>query len=275
MSQEHRVPAIDRAVAILDALGRYRDGLSLVGIARECRVTRSTGYRILNSLVAAGLVRRTRQSGHYALGPRLLGLATAARASLYALDLVGIAHPHLQRLSAVTGEASKLSVLDGGQALCIDAVAGTNEYALSPLVAQSFPLHAGAASKILLAGMPAAARAAIVGGPLARYNERTVVDGAALNAELGRIAADGWAEDRGEHSQSVCALAAPVKDAAGAVIATVSMVYLAERHQAMQRRHLLDLQQCCVAIGADLARDEATGRQATVGEPSRERRQQL
>ena len=63
MSQEHRVPAIDRAVAILDALGRYRDGLSLVGIARECRVTRSTGYRILNSLVAAGLVRRTRQSG--------------------------------------------------------------------------------------------------------------------------------------------------------------------------------------------------------------------
>jgi DNA-binding IclR family transcriptional regulator len=253
MSREHRVPAIDRAVAILDVLGKYRDGLSLAGVARECGVSRSTGYRILNSLVAADLVRRARQ-GHYVLGPRLLGLAAAARASLHVGHLVGVARPHLERLSAVTGEASKLSVLDQGQAMCIDAVAGSNEYALSPLVAQCFPLHAGAASKVLLAGMPAPVRAAISGGPLPRYSELTIVDRAALEAELERIAADGWAEDRGEHSRSVCALAAPVRDAAGAVAATVSMAYLAERHPQMRRAHLGDLRRCCEAIGADLSR---------------------
>lgn len=257
MSPEHRIPAIERAVAMLDTLGRYRDGLPLADVARECAVTRSTAYRILNSLAAAGLVRRSGLPGRYGLGPRLLGLAAAARAGLHAGDIVGPAHPHLARLSAVTGEASKLSILADDMAMCVDAVAGSSEYALSPLVAQSFPLHAGAASKVLLAGMEPSARQAVLRAPLSRHTELTVVDAAALDAELARIAGDGWAEDRGEHSRSVCALAAPVKDGAGQVVATVSMAYLAERHQAMRRNHLADLVRCCEAIAADLARRAA------------------
>lgn len=256
MSREHRIPAVDRAVAMLDALGRYRDGLPLADVARECAVTRSTAYRILNSLAAAGLVRRSGLPGRYVLGPRLLGLA-AASTSLHAGDIVGLAHPHLARLSAVTGEASKLSILADGMAMCVDAVAGSSEYALSPLVAQSFPLHAGAASKVLLAGMAPSARQAVLRAPLSRHTELTVVDAAALDAELAGIAGDGWAEDRGEHSRSVCALAAPVKDGAGQVVATVSMAYLAERHQAMRRDHLADLVRCCEGIAADLARRAA------------------
>lgn len=254
MSVEHRVPAIERAIAVLDTLGRYRDGLPLAGILRECGLTRSTGYRLVASLAEAGLVRRARQPGCYMLGPRLLGLAAAARASLQAGDLVAIAHPHLQRLSAATGEASKLSILDQGQAMCVDSVAGANPYALSPMIAQWFPLHAGAASKVLLAGMPAADRRAVLDGPLPRYSELTITDPTALAAELEQVAAEGWAEDRGEHSPSVCAIAAPVRDPAGVVVATVSMAYVAERHATVKALHLADLRRCCTAIAADLGR---------------------
>ncbi len=253
MSQEHRIPAIDRAMVILDTLARYRDGLALPALAQECGISRSTGYRLLASMVDAGLVRPAGRSGCYVLGPRLLGLAAAALQGMQAGDLVAMAHPHLERLSAVTGEASKLSVLDQGQAMCVDAVPGTSAYALSPTSAQWFPLHAGAASKVLLAGLPEIERDAVVWGPLERFSEHTICDGAALALELARVAASGWAEDRGEHSRSVCALAAPVRDPGGATVATVSMAYVAERHEAMRHLHLDDLRRCCAAIAADLA----------------------
>jgi DNA-binding IclR family transcriptional regulator len=252
VSREHRIPAIERAIAVLDTLGRYRHGLPLAGIARECGITRSTGYRLLTSLTDAGLVRRARQPGCYVLGPRLLGLAAAARAGLQGGDVVAVARPHLERLSAVTGEASKLSILDERQAMCVDAVAGANPYALSPMAAQWFPLHAGAASKVLLAAMPAPERQAVLDGPLPRFSDLTITDPVALAAELERVAAEGWAEDRGEHSPSVCALAAPVRDPAGEVVATVSMAYVAERHGAVKALHLADLRRCCEAIAADL-----------------------
>lgn len=253
MSEAHRVPAIDRAIAILDLLGRHREGLSLAGIARECGLTRSTGYRLLGAMEDAGLIRPGRRRGCWALGMRLLGLAAAARASLQAGELVAIARPHLERLSADTGEATKLSVLDQGRAMCVDSVAGSNPYALSPMAAQWFPLHAGAASKILLSALPEVERRAVLAGPLEGYSEHTVTDPALLAEELRKVADEGWAEDRGEHSPSVCALAAPVRDRSGAVIATVSMAYVAERHAAMRRRHLGDLCRCCEAIAADLA----------------------
>lgn len=252
MSRDHRIPAVDRAIAVLDALASYRAGLAPPELVRECRLSRTTGYRLLASLADAGLVRRG-PSGCYVLGPRLLGLAAAALAGMGAGDLVAVARPHLERLSAVTGEASKLSVLDQGQAMCIAAVAGAKPYALSPMSAQWFPLHAGAASKVLLAAMPAQARQAVVAGPLERFSEQTICDAGSLGAELAAVAERGWAEDRGEHSPSVCALAAPVHGPGGAVVATVSMAYVAERHETMRRRHLADLQHCCAAIGADLA----------------------
>ena len=252
MSQEHRIPAVDRAVAVLDALAGHREGLAFAELARQCGLSRTTGYRLLGAMAEAGLVRRGR-SGCYLLGPRLLGLAAAALAGMGVGDLVAVARPHLERLSAVTGEASKLSILDQGQAMCVEAVAGAKPYALSPMSAQWFPLHAGAASKVLLAAMPVAARAAIVNGPLERFSERTLCDADDLGRELEAVTGQGWAEDRGEHSPSVCALAAAVRGAGGAVVATVSMAYVAERHEAMKRLHLDDLRRCCAAIGADLA----------------------
>lgn len=256
MKQDHRVPAVDRAIAILDALGRYPEGLMLAGIARECGLPRSTVYRTLNSLAAAKLVRRARHSGQFVLGGRFLGLAAAVRKSLYPVDLVPIAHAHLARLSVLTGEASKLSVRDGEVARCIDAVPGTRPYSLSPLVGESFPLHAGAASKILLTAMEPTARAAVLSRPLTRHSENTVTDPGMLATELALVEQRGWAEDRGEHRLDVCALAAPVRNRRGEIVAAPSLVYLADRHEHIKRAHLADLEACCAAISAELARLE-------------------
>lgn len=253
MGTEHKIPAVDRAMAIMDALGRHAEGLTLVDLARECDLSRSTVYRIVNSLQAANLIRRARQPGHFALGSGLLGLASNVRRRFHELDLVPISHPHLEELTRITGEASKLSVLDGQAVVCIDAVAGTNDYSVSPIVGQSFPIHAGAASKVLLAGMSPEARAVALAEPLDRFSENTITDCRQIDAELSLINESGWAQDRGEHSPTVRALAAPVHDGTGQVVAAVSLVYLAEKHDQLHPAHLDDLLACCRAISQALA----------------------
>ncbi|WGF88440.1 IclR family transcriptional regulator [Marinivivus vitaminiproducens] len=254
MSAEHRVPAIDRAVSILEALGRFRDGLSLAGLAAECGLARSTVYRIVNSLSAANVVRRAPDTDNYILGIRLLGLAASMRKGFHRLDLALIGHDRIACLAAETGESSKISVLDGDAALCIDAVVGMGAYALMPLVGERFPLHAGAASKILLAAMDSDARKSVLAGALARHSERTVVDPAALRRELRRVARDGWAEDRGEYRTAARALAGPVHDRTGRVIAAVSLVYLADKHDQAAAAYRKAMLACCASITAELAR---------------------
>ena len=237
----------------MDALGRHAEGLTLVDLAHECGLSRSTVYRIVNSLQAANLIRRARQPGRFVLGSALLGLASNVRKRFHQLDVVPIAHPHLERLTGASGEASKLSAMDGQLAVCIDAVAGTADYSVSPIIGQSFPLHAGAEGKMLLAGLTAQDRRAVLAEPLDRYSENTITDLRQLDRELAAITQAGWAQDRGEHSPTVQALAAPVRDEGGRVIAAVSLVYLAEKHQQLQLAHLDDLLACCQAISGDLA----------------------
>jgi DNA-binding IclR family transcriptional regulator len=108
--------------------------------------------------------------------------------------------------------------------------------ALTATIGERFPLHAGAASKVLLANMPDAARTACLAAPLRPYSARTITDPELLRRELARIRQHGWAEDRGEFSVSVRAVAAPVRDGQGNVVAAVSLAHLADRGAAAIRR---------------------------------------
>ncbi len=251
LSDNHRVPAIDRMVEILGLLERHEDGLSIPEFVAASGVPRSTVYRILNSLESHAVVRRETR-GRYVLGTRLLGLAMRVRRGPGNEDLAALARPHLRRLSARTHEVSKLSVPNAGGALCIEAVPGSSMFSLAPLVGRHYPLHAGAASKVLFAAMDPPSRAAVLERGLQVFTPRTMTNVAKLEAELGRVRRNGWAEDRGEFSISVRALAAPVRDDSGAVVAAVSLAYLAELHERQGEGFLQAVIETAAAISAEI-----------------------
>ena len=143
-------------------------------------------------------------------------------------DLASLSRPHLQALAEKTGEGSKVSVLDGDGVLVVAAVQGSRDYALTVVPGQRQPLHAGAASKMLIAHLPegGAGRAPRRGRSL-RYTAKTIVDRKRLSAELARIRREGWAQDRGEYSPSILAYAAPIRDRNGKVVAALSVPFLA------------------------------------------------
>src|SRR5947209_17479937 len=111
------VAAVERALAVLDALSDGEPELGTNEIARRTGITASTVSRLLATLVANGMVEHVPPSGRYRLGLRLVQLGTAV---LGRLDLRDVARSHLQELAAKTGETVTLSAPGERDAITID-----------------------------------------------------------------------------------------------------------------------------------------------------------
>lgn len=248
-SIKNGVPVIDRTFDLLDLLERSPDGVLARDLVEALDVPRSTVYRILNSLVARKIVRRT-ITGNYVLGQRLVSLAARVRSDPVAVDLAQIAIPIMQKLSAETGEPNKLSVRDGDQANIIAATVAAHEASFAPTIASRYPLHAGAASKVIMAHMSADDLARHLSVPLVRYTPRTITDPKRLAVELAQVRKLGFARDHGEHNARVHALAAPVFDAGGRFLAALSIPFLADRDDEFRAR----VKQALTAAAREISR---------------------
>jgi DNA-binding IclR family transcriptional regulator len=222
----HRITAIDRAMDVLAVLERRAGGASIRDLVVALELPRTSVYRILNSLETHAMVRRSGEGG-YTLGPRLLALAARVAAEGQHCDIAAIAAPHLERLAQDLGEACKVSALDNGAVLVLAAAQGKREFALGVMPGQRLPLHAGAASKVLMASLSQADLERSLQAPLSAYTSRTIVDHRRLRLELAKVRRQGFAADRGEYAPSVHAFAAPIRDRHGKVVAALSVPYLA------------------------------------------------
>lgn len=229
------VPILDRAMEALSLLERVPDGASIRQISLELGVPRSTVYRMLNTLLAHKLVRRS-DTGVFTLGPRLVALAARVRAEGSNYDLADIATPPMRGLRDELGEPVKLSVRDGDRARVIVALLGRDDDGPAPSTGTSYPLHAGAASKLILAYLPGEELDRLLSGPLTRYTPRTITEPDRLRADLVRIRRQGFAFDQGEHNLTVHAMAAPVLDPSGHFLAALSIPFLADKPDAARER---------------------------------------
>ena len=150
----HTIPVLDRTMEVLGQIERSGDGLTIRELTEALGLPRTTIYRILNTLQHHQVVRRD-ERGAYHLGRRLLSLAAHVAARASDIDLAAIGQPLLDRLAAELGEGVKLSVIDPEGILVLAAAQGRREYALTVAPGQRMPVHAGAASKLLLAHLPA------------------------------------------------------------------------------------------------------------------------
>jgi DNA-binding IclR family transcriptional regulator len=212
------VQSVDRALGILEVLARVGEA-GVTEIAAELGVHKSTAFRLVATLEAHRLVEQTADRGRYRLGVGVLRLAGATTARL---DLVQESRPICRQLASDTGETVNVAVLSESSALYLDQVAGSSALQPHNWVGQHIPLHATSNGKVLLSGLAEAALDTVL-GTLATYTPHTITRRAQLREELARVREQGFALAVDELEVGLTAVAAPICNAHGDVVASMSV----------------------------------------------------
>ncbi len=220
MLDGNAVRSVDRAAALLLALGDCQGEAGVTELARRLGLHKSTASRLLATLQKRGLVEQDEESGKYRLGLVVIRLAERAERTL---DLRGISMPELERLARLTHETTGLGILDADALLTVAQADGPNLIAVGDWTGRSTPLHCVASGKVLMAALAEREVLRIVRRGLVSYTERTITELEPLLEELARIRRRGYATALGEYEIGLNAVSAPVHDARGHVVAAVDI----------------------------------------------------
>ena len=212
-----QVQSVDRAIAILYLLAQRGDA-GVTEVAAELGVHKSTAFRLINALDAGNLIEQDRERGKYHLGRGVLRLAAATAGRL---ELPTESRSICRQLAAELGEAVNVAILDSGEATNIVQEYGTSTITGRNWIGQRTPLHATASGKVLLAWMDAVALKEILTSKLHHYTPHTISDPTSLEAELTAVRELSWASTTEEFEIGLNAVAVPVRDATGEVVAAV------------------------------------------------------
>ena len=212
------VQSVDRALTILERLARSGEA-GVTEIASELGVHKSTAFRLVATLEAHRLVEQTEDRGKYRLGVGLLRLAGATTARL---DLVQEARPVCRQLASETGETVNIAVLSESSALYLDQVAGSSALQPHNWVGQHIPLHATSNGKVLLSGLNRQQCDAML-SKLSAYTPTTITTKSKLRSELDQVREQGYALAVDELEVGLTAVAAPIRNVHGDVVASMSV----------------------------------------------------
>ncbi len=213
------VQSVDRALTVLEILAK-RGVAGVTEIAGELGVHKSTASRLVAVLEGRGFVEQLSDRGKYRLG---FGIARLAGALTVQRDLAQAGRAASEALAADLGETVNLAILDGASVVNIGEVRGHGAVAVQNWVGQSTPSHATSSGKVLLAHAQGLDLEALLGRQLQRYTDHTITDLAVLARELDVVRQRGWACTVEEYELGLNALAAPVRDHDGTVIAAISV----------------------------------------------------
>ena len=227
---------VQNAARLLKAFLSRDELLGPSELGRRLGLGKSTVHRLLVTLTAEGLLEQDPRTGGYRLGIVMFELGEAVRVHM---DLHAAAAPVLAMLRGQTRETAQVGVLDRGEVVYVDRLESSYTLRLFTETGRRVPAHCSSSGKVLLAFLPAQARADLLDGrPLPALTPDTITDPALLYAELCRVRARGWAEAVNEREIGVASIAAPVRDHRGEVVAAISIGAPIVRLGAAQRRRL-------------------------------------
>lgn len=232
----------------LDVIEAVVDGpVPLADLAMRLQLTRSTTHRLATALVERRYLTFVPRLG-YQFGPKLLELGFLAQQQT---DIVQLARPHMEALAAATEDTVHLGVLDNDRALYLDKIPGRRRVEINSRVGDRHPLTStGLGKALLLDASPEDWHRFFVldrasGSPPADYDLW-------LERMKGYVE-EGRAFDLEENEDLIRCVAAPIRDASGAIVAAMSVSsaaqYMADERMRFLTREVLDT---AAAISADI-----------------------
>jgi len=201
------VPAVERAVRLLDHLAGLRRPQPLADLSKSLDLPKSSLHGLLHTLVALGLATRS-ERGDYALGAKPVQWANAFSQQSGVVDAFDAV---AGQLPALREETIMLAVLDGAEVLYLACRPGTRALGVNFRVGGRFPASCTSSGKALLATLPPERVRELLGErALPRLTRHSLGSVTALLRQLAQFRAQGYAMDVEETAEGMHCFGAPV-----------------------------------------------------------------
>lgn len=216
METEKKVPAIEKADKIFKYL-YYKESATQADISKDLGIPKATTNRLLSVLTELKYLNL--EGREYKIGEKFYFFSN--KHERYTL-IKNIAYPYLEELSLKFKETFKISVLDEDKIRSIGKVESSDFIKISVSENAIFPLHAGAASKLLICQLSEGRLNKLLEKTLPKYTENTITDREELKRELLKININKLSFDNMEHSVNIRAVVVPILDSKNRIVAAVS-----------------------------------------------------
>jgi len=249
-SRDGGVQSVDRAITVLEILAR-RGEAGVSEVATELDVHKSTAFRLLGALEERGLVEQATDRGKYTLGFGLIPLAGAVSGRL---DVTRLGREACERLALEFGETVNIAVLQEPYAVNVHQARGPSTVLSYNWIGRITPLHCTSSGKALIAWLEPHDLNPLLKGLLdepERFTAATLTTREAIEAELAAVRDQGYAIVVEEYEIGLNAVAAPIRDQTGGVVAALSLAGPSYR---LPPERIVDLAPTVVEAGREISR---------------------
>ncbi|RAV21960.1 IclR family transcriptional regulator [Paenibacillus contaminans] len=220
--KEYSVPALDKAISILNALAESE--LSISEIYTQLELPKSTTFVILNTLEQHDIIKKSAE-GKYRLGQ---GMFRWSMSYLKSMDMLKIARPHMEQLVKETPYTAHLAVLYNEKAVYIDKVEGAGFVRFATTVGQSNELHASGVGKALASGLSDETITRIMSGRQTDSENKSSRSLDKMMEDIRFVREHGFSIEDEEFEEGIRCIGAPIYDYTGGVVASLSITALSK-----------------------------------------------
>ncbi len=218
MNNENLIPALDKALSLLEHLGRNPGGATQAELSAKLDITQSTCYRILQTLQRHDFVKK-QAAGRFDISG---GLLVASMRLMDKVRRFERAQPILDALAAKTGFSCKISIRQGFEQISVLRGESPLAVSVSGKVGARFPVIEGSVGAALLCSEDDATVAELAEDCKEDIEERK--EPAIVSRRIAEIRSKGFALNARDNRWNIEAMSAPVLDANGQSVAALTLI---------------------------------------------------
>jgi DNA-binding IclR family transcriptional regulator len=220
-NNEERLSTLEKALAVLEAVGDQPQAVGLPDLAARLKLPRQTVHRVLGQLQEAGLITRHPVRERYSVGPRMTRLALAA---LNSRNQGAPVRAILADLVEDVNETCNIGVLDDLEYVYLERIECKWPLRTHLSAGSRVCAYGTSGGKTLLAELsPEQCKRLLRSRKLEAHTPQTITKLQDLEAEFSRIRSRGFALNNQEYLDGIIGLAVPIKDAGGRAVAALAM----------------------------------------------------
>lgn len=216
------VKAVKRALDVLSCFSLEAPELSLLEICTQTELPKATVHRLLATLAQEDFIVQDPDTSVYRLGPKFLVMGVIARSQINYLKK---AEQIFKELVLETDETIAVASLDGDHHVCTLVVEPDRSVRVTTTIGVRRPCYFGAAGLVLLAYQPEPVLDKILpSDKLEAFTVWSTTNPVDYRRRLASIREHGYAIEKGEAFPDVTAMAAPIFDHQGKIVAAAAIV---------------------------------------------------